>query len=85
VGGACKSITTQISELLAVVDGNKIPVNYLGLEIEPEDAIQPNVACNAFQLGAAGNEARAKQLIVAIKARGRKWGVYANAYVQSWK
>ena len=79
---ACKSISAQISEFLAAVDGNKIPVNYLWLDIEPEDANQPNVQCNAFQLGPAGNEALAKQWVAAIKATGRKWGIYANAYVQ---
>jgi len=65
--------------LLAVVDGNKIPVHYLGLDIEPEDAIQPNVACNAFQLGAAVNKALAKQWVAAIMPTWSKWGIHANA------
>ena len=78
-GVACKSISTQISEFLAAIDDNKIPVNYLWLDIEPEDASQPNVPCNSFQLGAAGNEALAKEWVAAIKATGRKWGIYANA------
>ncbi|CAF9931065.1 hypothetical protein IMSHALPRED_008355 [Imshaugia aleurites] len=77
-GVACKSISTQISEFLAAIDDNNIPVKHLWLDIEPEDASQSGVACNAWQLGSAGNEALAKQWVAAIKATGRSWGVYAN-------
>lgn len=77
-GVACKSITTQINEFLAAIDDKKIPVNHLWLDIEPEDASNPGVQCNAWQLGSAGNEALAKKWVAAIKATGRKWGIYAN-------
>lgn len=77
-GVACKSITTQINEFLAAIDDKKIPVNHLWLDIEPEDASDPGVQCNAWQLGSAGNEALAKKWVTAIKATGRKWGIYAN-------
>ena len=77
-GVACKSISTQISEFLAAIDDNSIPVKHLWLDIEPEDASQSGVACNAWQLGSAGNEALAKQWVAAIKATGRSWGIYAN-------
>ncbi|KAK3172598.1 hypothetical protein OEA41_005922 [Lepraria neglecta] len=46
-GVACKSIQTPINEFPVAVDSNKIPVNYLWLDIEPEDATQPGVECNA--------------------------------------
>lgn len=75
---ACKSISTQISEFLAAINSNNIPVNHLWLDIEPEDASQSGVECNAWQLGSAGNEALAKQWVAAIKATGKKWGIYAN-------
>ena len=81
---ACKSIQTQINQFLAAVDSNKIPVNYLWLDIELKDATQPGVECNAWQLEASGNEALAKQWVAAIKATGRKWGIYANAYVHGF-
>ena len=58
---ACKSIQTQINEFLAAVGSNKVPVNYLWLDIEPEDVTQSGVECNAWQLEASGNEALAKQ------------------------
>ncbi|CAF9943557.1 MAG: hypothetical protein ALECFALPRED_000654 [Alectoria fallacina] len=77
-GVACKSISTQISEFLDAIDSDSIPANHLWLDIEPEDASQSGVACNAWQLGSAGNEALAEQWVAAIKATGRNWGIYAN-------
>ena len=77
-GVSCKSISTQISEFLAAIDAKNIPVNHLWLDIEPENANDPGVECNAWQLGSAGNSALAKQWVAAIKATGRKWGIYAN-------
>ena len=62
------SMSTQISESLTAIDSNNIPVNHLWLNVGPERASQPDVQCNAWQLGSAGNETLAKQSVAVIKA-----------------
>ncbi len=79
-GVTCKSIATQINDFLAAVDGAGIKPAHLWLDIEPTSTAAGD-ACNAWQLGSAGNEALAKQWVAAIKGTGRKWGIYANALV----
>ncbi|MCJ1455753.1 hypothetical protein MMC28_006109 [Mycoblastus sanguinarius] len=77
-GVACKSISTQISEFLAAIENNNIPVNHLWLDIEPTSTSSGD-ACNAWQLGSSGNEDLAEQWVAAIKATSYNWGIYANA------
>ena len=77
-GVACKSIQTQLNELLDVISENKIIVQRLWFDIEPTSG-----TCNAWNLGASANLALAKQWVAALKGTGLKWGIYANGLVMS--
>ncbi|EHL02548.1 putative GH family 25 lysozyme 4 [Glarea lozoyensis 74030] len=76
-GVACKSPTAQLQEFLGVVDANSMVISNYWFDIEPTSTASGD-PCNAWNLGAAANEKLAKEWVVALKATGRKWGIYAN-------
>lgn len=73
LGVACKSIQTQINELVNFLAANRIIIQRLWFDVEPTSG-----TCNAWQLGGTANLALAKEWVAALKATGLKWGVYAN-------
>ncbi|KAG9236666.1 glycoside hydrolase family 25 protein [Amylocarpus encephaloides] len=76
-GVACKSPAAQIKEFLDVVDANSMAISNYWFDIEPTSTANGG-ACNAWNLGAAANAQLARDWVAALKATGRKWGIYAN-------
>ncbi|MCJ1471779.1 hypothetical protein MMC13_000420 [Lambiella insularis] len=72
-GVACKSPSTQITELQNYIAYNNLQLGHLWFDIEPASG-----ACNAFNLGGTANEALAKQFTAIMDSSSYKWGVYGN-------
>jgi hypothetical protein len=66
-----------LSEFLAAIDDNDMTLNHLWLDIEPTSTADGH-ACNAWNLGAAANEALAKECVGVLEGSNRNWGIYAN-------
>jgi len=73
-GVPCKSPATQMNEFLANIDSIGAVIDTYWFDIEPT----PRGECNAWNLGAAANEALAKSWTTVMVGSGRKWGIYAN-------
>ncbi|KAH6681540.1 putative GH family 25 lysozyme 4 [Halenospora varia] len=76
-GVACKTPTAQVNEFLKAVDDNNMAIDHYWFDLEPTSTANGD-ACNAWNLGGAANAALAKEWVAALKATGRKWGIYAN-------
>lgn len=73
-GVACKSPSTQVSEMENYISNNGLSINNIWLDIEPTSG-----TCNAWNLGASANTALAKQYTALARQSNYQWGVYANA------
>ncbi|KAI9886529.1 MAG: hypothetical protein M1823_001640 [Watsoniomyces obsoletus] len=75
-GKRCKSIQTQLNELMAVIRDNKLQINRLWLDVEPNE---PGFICQSWKVGSKeGALNLARQWVAAIKATKMNWGIYGN-------
>ncbi|KAI8345052.1 glycoside hydrolase superfamily [Mortierella sp. GBAus27b] len=68
----CKSFATQISELGAAFKAHDMKIGRIWLDLEQDST------CKAWNYGFAGNLAKAKEIVAALKASGYKWGIYSS-------
>ncbi|KAJ3491333.1 hypothetical protein NLG97_g5611 [Lecanicillium saksenae] len=68
----CKAYDAQIGELVKAIDGNKMNIRRIWVDIETDKV------CNPFNYGAEGNIAEAKKLIQAVRNTKRDFGIYTS-------
>ncbi|KAG0214103.1 glycoside hydrolase superfamily, partial [Mortierella sp. GBAus27b] len=71
-GNPCKSYATQLAELGATFNANKMQIGRIWLDLEND----PN--CGTWNYGTAGNLAQAKAIVAALKASGYVYGIYSS-------
>ncbi|KAI8867500.1 glycoside hydrolase [Ramicandelaber brevisporus] len=69
---ACKSFSTQLSEISATFRANKMKIGRIWVDIEKYSV------CNGWNYGTSGNFDEAKELMKALRASGFKFGIYSS-------
>lgn len=71
-GNKCKSYATQISELGATFQSNKMNIGRIWIDFEKDSV------CNPWNYGSSGNLAEAKKLVAAMRDSGYVFGIYSS-------